>query len=718
MHILDLPLNDVIRLKAHHKLALDTAGLRTVRHFLLLLPATYVDPSSPDTIDTLQPGTHASVRGIIQSIAVKKMFTQRTPFTEAIIFDGFASIRAIWFTRLAASRFDKGDAVYVTGKVHKNKRGLFFANPVMEKIGKGETALEQIESSAVPLPIYPRIRGIAPYTLADWREQILHSLPQTISDPLPAHLRKKFNLPSFEQALRYVHAPPTLAWASAARKRFAFEELFCIQLTRMREKKIREKEPSFIVVTPQKHISELISRLPFPLTSAQKKASLEILADMERPHPMARLLEGDVGSGKTLVAVIAALAVQHAGFQAAYMAPTEILARQHFAEFCKHLAHFNASMGLLTASECRKFPSKLEPSGSTHVSRSQLALWAKDGVIDILIGTHALIQKNIAFKNLALVIVDEQHRFGIVQRAALTTRGTSAPTPHLLSMTATPIPRTLALTMYGDLNLSLLDEMPPGRVKPLTHIVPPHKHTDAYEFIRKNITAGGQAFVICPRIEETNNAAGEREEEPSAQKKAALEMKSVKKEYTRLSEEVFPDLTVEMLHGKLKPKEKETAIQNFRDKKTDILVSTSVIEVGMDIPNASIMMIEGADRFGLASLHQFRGRVGRAGQQAYCFLFTESKNKKTHDRLTALVKAKNGFELAEYDLALRGAGELSGLAQWGVSDIAMDALKNLKMVEAARLEARKLVEEDSELQNYPDLKERVEQLEKKGLHLE
>lgn len=718
MHILDQQLESILKLTSSHKSALTEANIETVRDFLLLLPATYVDPSSPDAISTLQPGAHSFVRGTIQSIAVKKMFTQRTLFTEAVIFDGSASIRAVWFTRLAASRFGKGETVCIIGKVHKNKRGLFFANPVMEKTSKEETTPGQTDSSTVPMPIYPRIRGIAPYILADWREQILASIPKNISDPLPAPLRKKFNLPSFEQALRYVHTPPTLAWAQAARKRFAFEELFLIQLTRMREKKIREKEPSFIVSTPKKHISELIRRLPFPLTSAQKKASLEILADMEQSHPMARLLEGDVGSGKTLVAVIAALAVQHAGFQAAYMAPTEILARQHFAEFCKHLAHFNASMGLLTSSECRKFPSKLDPSGSTHVSRAQLALWAKDGVIDILIGTHALIQHDVIFKNLALVIVDEQHRFGIVQRAAFTTRGTSAPTPHLLSMTATPIPRTLALTMYGDLNLSLLDEMPPGRVKPLTHIVPPHKHTDAYEFIRKNITAGGQAFVICPRIEEKDNAAGESEEEPSAQKKAALEMKSVKKEYTRLSEEVFPDLTVEMLHGKLKPKEKETIIQNFRDKKTDILVSTSVIEVGMDIPNASIMMIEGADRFGLASLHQFRGRVGRAGQQAYCFLFTESKNKKTHNRLNTLVKAKNGFELAEYDLALRGAGELSGLAQWGVSDIAMDALKNLKMVEAARLEAQKLVEEDPKLAHYPDLREQVEELEKRGIHLE
>jgi len=721
MHILDQELASALSLKSNHKLALKNARIETVRDFLMLLPTGYINAGAPDTIASLSPDAQALVCGTVEKIAGKKMFPTKAAFTEALIRDETGILRAIWFSRAASSRLRQGDQVTLTGKVHKNKRGIFLANPLISiPVAEHVIQTDESKSKDALTPLYPRIRGISPYLAEEWREQILSSLPPHLSDPLPREIRKKFNLPSFQNAIHHAHAPSSAAWATAARKRFAFEEIFFIQLDRARHKKMREAEPAFVIETPIEKIKELTSCLPFPLTAAQKKCAMQILRDLGKPCPMARLLEGDVGSGKTLVAVIAALAVKHARFQVAYMAPTEILARQHFAAFCAYLRPFNVTAGLLTSSESRKFPSKLDTSGSAPISTAQLLKWTREGVVDILIGTHALIQEKVVFKKLALVIIDEQHRFGVRQRSKLVARGSSAQTPHLLSMTATPIPRTLALTLYGDLNLSLLDEMPPGRRSVITKIVPPDRRQDAYNFISDIITNGGQAFVVCPRIaaQEGEPRSGITGTGRKKQSNSYLEMKSVKVEYKKLSEEIFPNFVVALLHGKMTPKEKETTIQNFRDGRTHLLVSTSVIEVGMDIPNASVIMIEGAERFGLASLHQFRGRVGRAGQQAYCFLFTDSKNQKTTERLNALVKAKNGFELSEYDLQFRGMGELTGTSQWGVSDLGMEALKNIKMVEAAREEAQKLIEEDSTLQNYSLLRERVQHLEEKGIHFE
>ncbi len=724
MHILDQPISEVLDVTAREKKDLLAAHIATVRDFLLALPAAYVDTAAPVPIAALEPGMHALVHGTVESIAVKKLFPKKTPYTEAVIRDGTGTLRALWFTHSKAPRAKKGEDARFSGRVHRNKKGgLFFVNPT--RIVASASADDSIA------PIYPKIRGIPQPLMDAWRDELLAALPPALSDPLPAHVRKKFNLPAFEQAIRYAHRPLTSAWAAAARKRFAFEEMFAIQLHRLQLRRAMETAKTF-VVPPAKALADIAALLPFPLTKAQERAVTEILRDMSRAIPMMRLLEGDVGSGKTLVAIIASLAAVRAGFQVAYLAPTEILARQHFAEFCRRLAPFRIRMGLITSAESKSFPSKMRPAEATHISRSQLLSWTRDGTVSVLLGTHAILEEEIQCKNLALAIVDEQHRFGTNQRKALVRRSTQKATqidaeknrymPHMLSMTATPIPRTLALTLYGDLDLSLLDELPPGRKKQITAIVPPEKREQAYEFIRKNIRDGGQAFVICPRIEEHNDddlpamSAKPRRVRQAGEKRK--ETKSVTTEYKKLSEVIFPDLNVAMLHGKQKPKEKEDIIHAFREKNTHILVSTSVIEVGMDIPDASVMMIEGAERFGLASLHQFRGRVGRAGQQAYCFVFTDSRNPKTHERLAALIKAKNGFELAEYDLQLRGPGELSGLSQWGISDLGMEALKNLKMVEAAREEAKKIIEEDPELNAYPLLKERVDQLGEKGIHLE
>jgi ATP-dependent DNA helicase RecG len=417
---------------------------------------------------------------------------------------------------------------------------------------------------------------------------------------------------------------------------------------------------------------------------------------------MSRLLEGDVGSGKTAVAATCSYAVatsrpngqDFGNLQVAYMAPTEILAKQHYENFIHYFRHLPIKVGLITGSECQIFPSKSNPEKPTKISRTQLLKWVKNGEVPILIGTHALIYKSVEFKHLAFVVIDEQHRFGTLQRQKLTVKG--GVVPHLLSMTATPIPRTLALTIYGDLDLTLLDQMPHGRKPIITKIILPTERNTVYNDIRKELKNGRQLYVICPRIDE-----------PDPTKELAVIAKSVTEEAEHLKKEVFKEFSIAILHSKMTPTEKEKIMADFSAKKIDILVATSVVEVGVNVPNATMIIIEGAERFGLSQLHQLRGRVIRSNHQAYCYVFTESKSQKTKERLKALMTAKNGFELAEFDLAQRGAGELYGRKQWGISDLAMEATKNIKMVEAARTEAISIIEKDLNLQKYPLLREYI-----------
>ncbi|MHB1118292.1 MAG: ATP-dependent DNA helicase RecG, partial [Minisyncoccota bacterium] len=408
------------------------------------------------------------------------------------------------------------------------------------------------------------------------------------------------------------------------------------------------------------------------------------------------------GSGKTFIAATAAYAVtasaprdnKYGNLQIAYMAPTEILAEQHFKSFIEYFKDTPIEIGLLTGNGAKKFPSKSDPSGATSVSRAQLLKWVAEGKLPILIGTHALIQKNVEFKNLGLAIVDEQHRFGTRQRGKLAKKDTVL--PHFLSMTATPIPRTLALTIYGNLDLTLLDEMPAGRLPIKTELITKSNRTKMEDHIRAEINNGRQAYIICPRIDE-----------PDPDKELALQAKSVTAEAKRIAEDIFPEFEIGILHGKMKPDEKEWVMEEFKKGAIHILVATSVIEVGVNVPNATIIVIEGAERFGLAQLHQLRGRVIRSNHQAYCYILTDSTNENSHKRLKALVTSKNGFELAELDLMLRGAGELGGGKQWGISDLGMEAIKNIKMVEAARTEAARLIALDSSLTNYPLLLETI-----------
>ena len=428
------------------------------------------------------------------------------------------------------------------------------------------------------------------------------------------------------------------------------------------------------------------------MSDAQRKSAWEALKDLEKPRPMNRLLEGDVGSGKTIVAAIASLNVVKAGYQAAYLAPTEILANQHFRTFSNLLEKFGVKIGLVAGKK------KL------------------DEEVDILIGTHALLQDKIKFSKLALAIIDEQHRFGVEQRAKLCRQKNFI--PHLLSMTATPIPRTLTLTIYGDLDLSVIDELPKGRKKIITKIIQPKDKTQPYNFIAEQVKEGRQVFVICPRIDPPKSPA----ESSSGQaifderKFSWMDVKAVKQEYEKLSKDVFPDLRLNMLHGKMKSQEKEDVMKDFKEGKIDILVSTSVVEVGIDVPNASVMMIEGADRFGLSQLHQFRGRVGRAEHQSYCFLFAESSTQNTVARLKILVESEDGFRLAEKDLQLRGPGQFFGREQSGLPDLAMSSLKDTKLIEEVQ-RAVKMFFEKADIKNYPLLQNKLNEF-KKEIHWE
>ena len=635
--------------------------------------------------------------------------------------------------------------------VQASSAPLYFSNPKIEKIDKlpigvGDSLFGEGGEAHALYPVYAESRGVTSNWMYHALQKIFKSgVLESLEDPLPKEILDHYNLPGLRTALIWIHTPIKRTDAEAARKRFAFEEIFFIQLEKQAARREYEKNPSFSIQASNEAVSEFVKRFPFPATSAQTAAIESIVGDMKRGKAMSRLLEGDVGSGKTAVAAAAAYAVvtsrplgqKFGNLQVAYMCPTEILATQHFESFIQYFAYLGVNIGLITGSGCRKFPSKVHPKGWTDISRAQLLKWVKGGDMPILIGTHELIQKSVEWKHLALAIIDEQHRFGTRQRAELIRKnsvtkvpsskylvpskgnsgsvlGTRNPelkpistAPHLLSMTATPIPRTLALTLYGDLDLTLLDQMPLGRKQVITEIITPPKREKMYERMRSELEAGRQAYVICPRIDE-----------PDPDKELALEAKSVKAEAKRLKKSVFPEYEIGVLHSKMKPDEKDRIMLDFKAGKIDILCATSVVEVGVNVPNATCIIIEGAERFGLAQLHQLRGRVLRSEHQAYCFIFAEKAGTKTLTRLKNFTKAKNGFELAEYDLAERGTGDLSGLKQWGISDIAMDALKNLKMVEAARTEAAHLLDTDPSFVHFPLVKKELDKRKSDAVHFE
>ncbi|MEN9337802.1 MAG: ATP-dependent helicase RecG, ATP-dependent helicase RecG [Candidatus Parcubacteria bacterium] len=700
--------SSISRINQLHLDALKRLSITTVKDLLFHFPTRYADSREVTATSNLEVGKAVTLYGVMEKVRVRRSFKGHMPMTEAHIADGVGVIRAVWFNQAYIGKmYPDGTKVKISGTVQQDKNGSFLSNPTIERapdvipeshdsLFGGHVAAEFL------IPVYRETSGITSnYLYLLIKKAIQGGVLDGIQDPIPPHILQKLHLPALREALLYIHFPKEEKLTVAARKRFAFEEIFFMQLKQYKERILAKHSQAYPITASKDDISDFMQSFAFTPTQAQIDAVGSIMKDLQESSPMGRLLEGDVGSGKTFVAATATYATllstatkNGQSLQVAYMAPTEILARQHFESFIAYFEGTGVEIGLLTGSGCRKFPSKSDPHGFTDISRTQLLSWLASGRVSVVIGTHALIQKSVTFANLALVIIDEQHRFGVKQRKKLAEKQGEKrrELPHLLSMTATPIPRTLALTMFGDLDLTVIDEMPRERKKILTETVPVHKRSQVYEHIREELTSGRQVYVICPRIDE--------QDEEEKQKRI---LKSVKEEAKRLGEVIFPEFVVDILHSKMKKEEKEEVMQDFLDKKSDILVATSVVEVGVNVPNATVIIIEHADRFGLAQLHQLRGRVGRSHHQSYCYLFTESEGETTQKRLQNLVEAKNGFELAELDMQTRGIGQLMDGKQWGISDLAMEAIKNPKLVEVARAEARELIDNDADLENYPDL---------------
>jgi ATP-dependent DNA helicase RecG len=662
-------------------------GLLTIKDLLLYFPFRYEDFSHMAKIAEIKPGEMVSIKGRVVEIKAIHGFRGKViPRSEAIVSDESGSIKVIWFNQTyLAKSLHVGNEIFLSG-VATLFKSLQLVNPIYEKFNETKDTIH----TARIIPIYHLTAGLPLRTLRSAVYQALDAVDE-LEETLPKEIIKEYKLMDLREAITNLHFPETSEKLEQARQRYAFEEIFDTQLGVQKHKYELLKAHSFPIPFNQKLIKDFISKLPFELTPNQKLAAWDILQDMERKVPMNRLLEGDVGSGKTVIALTAALQASSEGFQSAIICPTEILAFQHYSNLLSTFEDFhNISLVLLT--------SKNAALNGTAVPKKELLEEIAHGGPQVIVSTHALLQKTVEFKELALVIVDEQHRFGVKQRAALKNK-TDKYTPHFLTMSATPIPRTLKLSLYGDLDISVLAKKPHGRKPVKTTLVDQAHRNDAYAFIRKQIQEGRQAFVVTPLIEGN---------ELSSSKAAISEQKKLK--------EIFKEFGVELLHGKMKAADKEVAMQSFLENRTQILVCTSVIEVGVDVPNASVMIIEGAERFGLAQLHQFRGRVGRASHQSHCFLFTESQNEEAIERLQKFTTITDGFELAELDLENRGFGSLFGADQSGFKYFRyFHPVKDKKMAQQARLWAEKIIQKDPELKTLPYWQERIKD---RVVHLE
>lgn len=666
-------------------------GIHTVRDLLWHLPSRYEDYSQAVPIAQVTAGEKHSVQGEVVAIGSRFIWPKRMSITTATIRDDSGGIRAVWFNQpYVEDSLAVGTQVSLAGKVTLDKRGLQFVSPIYEKTGG------TLRHTGRLIPIYPETEGMTSKYFRYLIQPLLDRL--SITDPLPQSLRRQYGLMDLDAAIRTVHYPEEVSAVDAARKRLAFGDVLLFQLKALQTRRVAAEIRAPAVPMQAAAMRSFIARLPFTLTRDQRVALLEIVRDMERPYPMNRLLEGDVGSGKTAVALLAALHTAHHGHQAVILAPTEVLAQQH-AVLLQQLVPEGTHTVLMTSAAA--------VVDATATTKAKVRELLASGVPTIAIGTHALLQEKVVFPKLALVVIDEQHRFGVQQRKALLKRNTLV--PHLLSMTATPIPRTLALTIFGDLDISLLQQKPGNRPPVKTAVITSRGRDAMYEAIRREVAGGRQVFVICPRIEQSTGEQSPVRMTKAAQTKMVwAEVKAVEEEYKKLSQEVFSDLKVVMMHGRMKPKEKQRIMREFKDGWHDILISTAVIEVGVDIPNATVMLIEGADRFGLAQLHQFRGRVGRSDIQSYCYLIP-TEDGTARQRLALMEKTNDGFMLAEHDMKTRGPGEFFGLKQSGLPDLTMVALADVELIKKARLAARALMRTDPTLARFPALQKQVEQ---------
>ncbi|MBI5153478.1 MAG: ATP-dependent DNA helicase RecG [Parcubacteria group bacterium] len=702
---LDTPLTSLSRIGPKFSKKLEKLGLKTVGDLLFFFPTRYEDLSHITKIDEITPGADYVVQGVIIRSHTHRSFKKHMAITEIVVEDESGAIKAIWFNQpYIGKALAEGAMVNLAGKVAEDQHGMYLSNPLYELIG---APMRDTTHTGRIIPIYRETKGITSKAIRYFLSSLLEWVKE-LPEYIPHEILTRNNIPLLKDALYAIHYPKTLEEASHAHQRFIFEHLFLVSLAREQRKK--ENYNSGVPLTIHlEEIKQFIDTLPFTLTEAQKRATWTMLKNTGEATPMQRLLNGDVGSGKTVVSAILALNTVLNKRQIIIMAPTEILARQHFETFIRLFQAYPIAIGLIAG---KKYHYAFEGL-SSETQKPILLKSIRSGKINIVIGTHALLEKEVVLAHPALIVIDEQHRFGVEQRAILT-RDKHVVHPHVLSMTATPIPRTLALTVFGDMDISVLDEMPKGRKKITTKIVSPENRMQAYEFVRSQVKKGFQAFVICPRIE-TSAPSEDIKKLPTQQKMLWWEVKTVKDEHEKLQSLIFPDLKVGILHGKMKSDEKEAIMKAFAEKSVDILVSTSVVEVGVDIPNATVMLIESAERFGLAQLHQFRGRIGRNEHQSYCLLFTTSVVHLEERRLKAMTTTHSGFELAEMDLRLRGPGEFLGEEQSGWSDIVMSTLKNPALLAIAEEEAKLFLTHHT-ITEIPALHEKLESFTSK-LHL-
>jgi len=689
---------------------LETIGLKTAGDLLSHFPVRYENWADPVPVTNFLVGQNVVIKARVSKSFTKRIWQKKISITEAELLGDSGLIKAVWFNQpYIKYGFSVGDEIVASGKITERQNKIVLFNPTYEVIGKeNNTKIGSI------VPVYIRPRGVSSTMIQRIAGKLI-ALADTLPEFLPQSVLVTENIPDTATCVRKAHFPKNIKDGELARRRFSFETLFLVQLlNRISRQKLMEMSAPNILFDPNE-IKQMFPLLPFELTFSQKKSLLEILRDMASGRPMNRLLQGDVGSGKTVVAAIAAIITAKNGFQSAIMAPTEILASQHYETIKKLFSFSRIKIGLLTSGSAKIF---IEEGLESSVKKSEFTDMLSRQKIDIIIGTHALISKKrgataLHSARLGLVVIDEQHRFGVTQRASLT-KGELESTPHFLSMSATPIPRTMAIALFGDLDVSFINELPKGRKKIVTKWVPPQNREKAYAFVKEELLKGRQAFVICPKIAPRENG---EEEIGETEHSTWDDVKNVKEEFNRLSSHIFPDTKIGMLHGKMSAEEKEKIMLSFQSGELSILVATSVVEVGIDVPNATIMIVEDADRFGLAQLYQFKGRVGRGEHQSYCLLFSKNVSVLVQSRLTALTSAKNGLELAEKDLALRGPGELLGENQKGIPDITMNALRDKELIKASRRAVDIVMQQGLLFEEFAPLQSKLNSL-KKQFHLE
>jgi ATP-dependent DNA helicase RecG len=658
-------------------------GVKTIRDLLYYFPYRHLDYSKLKKISELKEGEEQTIVANVWQASEVKPGNRRS--SEAIVGDETGNLRVLWFNQpYIAKQLTTNALIVLSGKVSAFNGRLQLMSPEWEMAEDGSEHGGIHTARLVPL--YPLTAGLHPRQVRRLMKEFIDKWAVQVPEFMPEDIKNSQKLLDLPQAIAQAHYPDNDALKDRARVRLAFDELFLLQLGVMTKKRRWQfSRPGTALPTQDDVLKRFLGSLPYTLTAAQSRVLKDILGDMNKPTPMIRLLQGEVGSGKTIVAAAALLTAVANGFQSAFMAPTEILAEQHFLTLCGLFSKLGQMEGEGNVRSFTGFLPKplriaLLIGDMKAAGKKQIRQQVQSGEIDIVIGTHALVQKDLAYSKLGFAVVDEQHRFGVEQRGALREKGTN---PHMLVMTATPIPRTLALTLYGDLDLSVINELPPGRMEIKTKWLRPEQRESAYAFVRKQVAAGRQVFILCPLVEESESIMAQ----------AAVA------EYERLTREVFPDLKLGLLHGRMSSAEKDAVMEEFRQNHLNILVSTPVIEVGIDIPNATVMLIESADRFGLSQLHQFRGRVGRGKEQSYCMLMAENASEVGRQRLDVIEHTQDGFKLAEEDLKMRGPGEFFGTRQSGLPDLRMARISDVAILEMARTEAVRLFQTD------PDMKQ-------------